>query len=70
MLLKSSSKRVLQKTAEATDDLIGNKITNKIVKLSKNSQQNNLETVTNENDKKIAKKDMYLQKKDKQFLIT
>ena len=70
MLLKSSSKRVLQKTAEATDDLIGNKITNKIVKLSKNSQQNNLETVRNENDKKIAKKDMYLQKKDKQFLIT
>ena len=70
MLLKSSSKRVLQKTAEATDDLIGNKITNKIVKLSKNSQQNNLETVRNENDKKIATKDMYLQKKDKQFLIT
>ena len=70
MLLKSSSKRVLQKTAEATDDLIGNKITNKIVKLSKNSQQNNLETVRNENDKKIAKKDMYLQKKGKQFLIT
>ena len=69
MLLKSSSKRVLQKTAEVTDDLIGNKITNKIVKLSKNSQQNNLETVRNENDKKIAKKDMYLQKKDKQFLI-
>ena len=70
MLLKSSSKRVLQKTAEATHDLIGNKITNKIVKLSKNSQQNNLETVRNENDKKIAKKDMYLQKKGKQFLIT
>ena len=70
MLLRSSSKRVLQKTAEATDDLIGNKITNKIVKLSKNSQQNNLETVRNENNKKIAKKDMYLQKKDKQFLIT
>ena len=70
MLLRSSPKRVLQKTAEATDDLIGNKITNKIVKLSKNSQQNNLETVRNENDKKIAKKDMYLQKKDKQFLIT
>ena len=70
MLLKSSSKRVLQKTAEATDDLIGNKITNKIVKLSKNSQQNNLETVRNENDKKIAKKDMYLQKKGKQFLLT
>ena len=33
---------------EASDDLIGNKI-------SKNLQQNNLETATNENDKEIPK---------------
>ena len=33
--LKISSKRVIQKTAEATDDLIGNKIANKITKVSK-----------------------------------
>ena len=33
--LKTSSKRVIQKTAEATGDLIGNK------RVSKNSQQNN-----------------------------
>ena len=38
-----------QKTAEATGDLIANKTT----KVSKNSQQNNSEIVTNENDKKI-----------------
>ena len=38
-----------QKTAEATGDFIANKIT----KVSKNSQQNNSEIVTNENDKKI-----------------
>ena len=31
--LKTSSKRVIRKTAEATDDLIGNKIANKITKL-------------------------------------
>ena len=31
--LKISSKRVIQKTAEATDDLIGNKIANRIQKL-------------------------------------
>ena len=33
--IKTSSKRVLQKTAGATDDLIGNKISNKFTKLSK-----------------------------------
>ena len=31
--LKTSSKRVIQKTAEATGDLIGNKIPNKITKV-------------------------------------
>ena len=29
---KTSSKRVIQKTAEATGDLIGNKIANRIIK--------------------------------------
>ena len=39
----------------ATGDLIGNKIADKIRKVSKNLQQNNLETVTNEHDKEIPK---------------
>ena len=39
----------------ATGDLIGNKIADKIRKVSKNLQQNNLETVTNEHDKEISK---------------
>ena len=30
--LETTSKRTIQKTAEATDDLIGNKITNKVIK--------------------------------------
>ena len=50
--LKTSSKRV---TSEATGDLIGNKIANRITKVSKNSQENYLETATNEYDKKIPK---------------
>ena len=37
--LKTSSKRVIQKAAEANGDLIGNKIGNKITKVSKNVQQ-------------------------------
>ena len=48
---ETDSKRAIQKTAEATDDLIDNKITNKIIKVSKNSQQNNSETATNDYDK-------------------
>ena len=35
--LKNSSKRVIQKTAEAIGDLIGNKIANRITRVSKNS---------------------------------
>ena len=53
--LRTFSKRVIQKTAEATSDLIGNKIANRITKVSKHSQQNNSETVTNKHDKEIPK---------------
>ena len=53
--LKTSSKRIIQRTAEATGDLNGNKIANRITKVSKKSQQNNSETVTNEHDKEIPK---------------
>ena len=56
--------KVIQKTAEATGDLIGNKNADKITKVSKNAQQNNLESVTNENDK-----DIYFQKKGKKLLM-
>ena len=67
-VLKTSSKRVIQKTAEATGDLIGNKIANKITKVSKNSQQNNLETVTNEHDKEIPK-ERYVSPEERQEII-
>ena len=57
---KTSSKRAIQKTAEATGDLVDNKIAAKITKVSKNSQQNNSETVTNENDKEIVIENIYI----------
>ena len=50
MLLK-----LLQKTAEATGDLISNKIANRIGKVSKTLQQNNSKTVANKHDKEIPK---------------
>ena len=54
--LYSFSKRVIQKAPEATGDLIGNKIVDRITKVSKILQQNNSETVTNDNYKEIPKK--------------
>ena len=41
--VKTASKRVIQKTAEATGDLIGNKITDETTRVSKTSPQNNSE---------------------------
>ena len=68
--LETSPKRVIQKTTEATTDSIGNKIANRITKVSKNLQQSNSETVTSENDKEIPKeKDIYVQKKERKLLM-
>ena len=53
--LKSTSKKIIRKTAESTCDLIDNKIGNKITGFSKRSKQNNSETITNEHDKEITK---------------
>ena len=43
--LKTDSKRAIHKTAWATDDLNGNKIADKITKISRTSQQNSLEAI-------------------------
>ena len=43
-------KQQLKKKTEATSDLIGKKIANKVTGVLKNSQQNNSGTVTNESD--------------------
>ena len=66
---RTSSKRVIQKTAEASGGLIGNKIANRITKVSKNSQQNNLKTIKKQQEKEILKKDTNLQKRDKKVLM-
>ena len=53
--LKTVSKRTIQKTAEGTGDLFGNKIADKITKVSRISPQNSLETGKNEHDKETPK---------------
>ena len=45
--LKATSKRAIQKTAEATGDLIGNKICDKIIRVSNTSLKINSEKVAN-----------------------
>ena len=67
-VLKTTSKKVIQKTAEATGYLIGIKRGNRNTKVSRNSQQNNWETVRNEHDKKIPK-ERYIPPEERQKTI-
>ena len=53
--IKTASKRPLQKTAEATDDLIGNKISDKITSVSKKTQNKESEADSN-SPKDVPKK--------------
>ena len=54
--LKTTSKTEIQKAAQENGYLMGNRNADRIIKVSKNSKQNNSETVTNEHDKEIPKK--------------
>ena len=67
--IKTASKRAIQKTAEATGDLIRNKIADKIISVSKkpsdNNNNDNVELTTYKN----IRKDIYLQKKDSKLLM-
>ena len=67
-VIKTASKRAIQKTAEATDDLIGNKIAAEITRVSKKSStcsQNN-----EANDESETLKERYIpQKKDNKLLM-
>ena len=65
---KTAPKKVIQKAAEITGDLIGNKTTIKIAKVSKKKkkiQQNNLETVRNELDKEMPK-EIYISRRNRE----
>ena len=52
---KITSESVIQKIAKVTGDLIGNKVVDRITKVSKTLQQNNSETTANEHNKEIPK---------------
>ena len=64
--IKTASKRAIQKIAEVTGNLIGNKTADKITNVSKISSQN----VLNADERsKYKKKDIYLQEKDTKLLM-
>ena len=65
--LKTSSNRAIQKAAEATGDLIGDKRADKITNASKTSQ-NILKQMGMKQG--YQKKDIYLQKKDTKLLTS
>ena len=48
MHLKLLQKKAIQKTAKVTGDLIGNKIADRITKVSETSPKNNSETIEEE----------------------
>ena len=54
--IKTASKRAIQKTAEATADLIGNKIADKITSVSKNNSTKELPNDETEVDVERANK--------------
>ena len=62
--IKTASKRAIQKTAEATRDLIGNKIADKITSASKKSYNEEMKLIMNH-----EKKDIFFQKKDNKLLM-
>ena len=60
--------RLIKKKTQINVDLTNNKIADRITKVSKNSQQNNLKTFINDNDKEIPK-ERYIFLEERQKLI-
>ena len=65
--VKTGSKRAIQKTAEATGDLIGNKITDKVTSVSKKSTKK-LPTI-NEDTELTTHKKRYISPEERQQVI-
>ena len=66
--IKTASQRAIQKTAETTDGLAGNKTADKITSISKKYTKK-LPTIDGDAELTTHKKDTYHQKKDKKLLM-
>ena len=67
-VIKTASKKVSQKTAEATGDLIDNKIADKITSASKKKSNNNNNN-NNEDVELITHKKRYISSEERQQLL-
>ena len=65
--IKTASKRAIQKTAAATDDLIGNKIADKITSVSK--KPNNININNNEDVEIDIPKKRYISPEERQQIV-
>ena len=61
--IKTASNKLIQKTAEAADDLIGNKTADKITSVSKKKTQNNKSETRCESLKDIQKKKIHISRR-------
>ena len=66
--IKAASKRAIQKTAEATGDLIGNKLADKITSISKKSSNNNNNN-NNDDVELTTHKKRYISPEERQKII-
>ena len=68
--IKTASKRAIHKIAEATGDLMGNKIADKITCMSKKSNNNNDNNGNNNEDVElITHKKRYISREERQQII-
>ena len=67
--IKTASKRSIQKTAEATGDLIGNKIADKIMSVSKKSTKELPNDETEVDEKRATTKKRYISPEVRQQIL-
>ena len=70
--IKTASRRAIQKTAEATGDLIGNKIADKVTSVSKKKpaiELHNSDETKEENVEIATRKKRYISPKERQQII-
>ena len=69
---KTASKRAIQKTGQETEDLIGNKIADKITSVSKKSSNNNINNNNINNNEYVeitALKKRYISPQERQQIV-
>ena len=67
--IKTASERAIQKTAEATSDLISNKLADQITSASKSSAELQSENDDANSEIGVPRKDRYLHKEDNRLLM-